>query len=1019
MDNVADIFELSPAQEGMLFHSLSAPGSGIYMERLTAVFDGSLDVAKFQESWKLVLTRHPILRSAVFWEDVEKPLQVVFREISLDWRIFDWAKLPEKEFLAKWGEFISKVQLEDFVLTEAPLMRWALVRQSPTRWRFSWWHHHMLLDGWGVPMVLKEVFDFYNSAVLGMKLSVTEAPSYREYILWLQQQNSVAAAKFWNDYIADYEQPNSLRFLNKENNAGIAEETVELSRDLVESIQRLAAESKTTLNMVFQAAWALLLHHYTRTEDVVFGTTVTVRPDDLAGIEQMIGLFINTIPVRINTGKAASVTQLLASLMDDHSRKQPFLFYSLAEIQAKAGNGRTLFESILVFENYPVDAEGIRPGGLKISQIENEENTNYPITVVILPGDKFLVKLAYHSSSFEADWIKSLMLHFQNLLSGLCSQPGRKPQQIPLISSEERRFLTSMGQPMELIKNGLWADKCALIHTIFLQQALSHPDKVAVAFGSKSICYGDLDRAANIIANRLIAEGVKPGAIVGICLERSPAMVIGILGILKAGAAYLPIDSSSPSERIKFMLEDSRASLFLVDNSGPDGLMFSSSNCKLVFWQEWQSAEKSGFEYCPDIEILEEAPAYVIYTSGSTGKPKGVVVSHKNVIRLFQSTDQWFKFNHSDVWTLFHSFAFDFSVWEMWGALLFGGKLIVVPYEISRSPELFVSLVSKERVTILNQTPAAFREFIAIDESLLARDFHLRFVIFGGEALDFQMLHSWFDRHGDQQPALINMYGITETTVHVTYRRIRKNELQTKSLIGVPLNDLSLFVLDDNGEPLPLGVVGELFVGGLGVAQGYLFRPDLTADRFIPDSFGGKPGSRLYRTGDLGRRMGAEDVEYCGRADHQVKIRGHRIELGEIEEVIQSHPDVKWAKVQVRGETVNRHLVAYVLGTEALANISTLQWRQFSGKRLPEYMIPSFFVVIQAVPLTVNGKVDWRALPIPKAEGDKKELENATYNEIERKIATAWEEDLEIKNPGLDTNFFELGGHSLLAIRVH
>ncbi|HEX7771360.1 MAG TPA: amino acid adenylation domain-containing protein, partial [Pyrinomonadaceae bacterium] len=540
--------------------------------------------------------------------------------------------------------------------------------------------------------------------------------------------------------------------------------------------------------------------------------------------------------------------------------------------------------------------------------------------------------------------------------------------ELSLLTEEEERQVLRSGvvQPETPV---------ACLHHLFEAQVERNPNAIALSFENDHMTYAELNRRADQLAQQLRALGVRPQVLVGLSIERSLELVIGILGILKAGGAYLPLDPSYPPERLQFMIEDAKPAVLLTAQ-GP------------------LTTDQTDQSHGSDPDLIRGSdpsdPCYLIYTSGSTGRPKGVMVTHGNVARLFTATHDWFKFNEHDVWTLFHSSAFDFSVWELWGALLYGGRLVVVPYLVSREPQDFYQLLVKERVTVLNQTPSAFRQLMKADE---ARDseLSLRFVIFGGEALELQSLKPWFERHGDRQPQLVNMYGITETTVHVTYRPLTANDLDNSrgSRIGGAIPDLSVYILDRRMRPVPDMLPGELYVGGAGVARGYLNRAGLTAERFIPDPFARKAGARLYRTGDLARRLGNGDLEYLGRADDQVKIRGFRIELGEIEAVLNQHESVREAVVVVREDAPNdKRLVCYLVA-ESILEVERL--REFLSHKLPDYMIPSAFASLPSIPLTPNGKVDRRALPAPsQARPTLRENYLAPRNELERVLASMW-----------------------------
>ncbi|HEX3560512.1 MAG TPA: amino acid adenylation domain-containing protein [Pyrinomonadaceae bacterium] len=562
------------------------------------------------------------------------------------------------------------------------------------------------------------------------------------------------------------------------------------------------------------------------------------------------------------------------------------------------------------------------------------------------------------------------------------------------------------------------------IHELFERRAAATPDAVALIFEGERLSYRELNARANRLAHRLRRLGAGPETCVGLLFERSLEMVVSVLGVLKAGGCYLPLDPAHPPERLSFMLEDARAPLLLTE----EALLARVPKCRarvICFDRDRETIASESAENPPRAAAPENL-AYVIYTSGSTGRPKGVAITHASVARLFAATRAWFDFSERDVWTLFHSYAFDFSVWEMWGALLYGGRVVVVPFALSRDPAALYELLRRERVTVLNQTPSAFRQLSRAEEALPegnvgAQELALRLVVFGGEALELRSLRPWLERHGDERPRLVNMYGITETTVHVTYRPITIEDVDTGrgSVIGRAIPDLQVYVLDDDLRPVPAGLQGELYVGGAGLARGYLNRPGLTAAAFIPDPFSGEPGTRLYKTGDLARLMPGGDLEYLGRADDQVKVRGFRIELGEVNAALARHSSVRESVVlAVEGAAEEKRLVAYVVCDEA-SRPTGGELREFLREKLPEHMLPPAFVFLGALPLTPNGKVDRGALPAP--DWAAPELEDdfvAPCTEVERALAAAWAEALGVRQVGIDDNYFELGGDSIRSIRV-
>jgi len=560
---------------------------------------------------------------------------------------------------------------------------------------------------------------------------------------------------------------------------------------------------------------------------------------------------------------------------------------------------------------------------------------------------------------------------------------------------------------------------------IFEQVAARHADRTAVSFGRDRLTYRELDRQAGKLAHRLRGLGVTADVLVGLFAERSAEAIVALLAILKAGGAYLPLDPAYPADRVAMIVEDAKPAVLLTESRLAATL--PAHGAEVIYLDQFFAESGDAHEpaiFTSDVRNPAAGPenlAYVIYTSGSTGKPKGVMVTHANVSRLLSATDAWFHFDENDVWTLFHSLAFDFSVWEIWGCLLRGGTLVVVPFAVSRSPEDFHDLLVREGVTVLNQTPSAFYQLMRVDEARSAADLALRVVVFGGEALNFSALRPWFARHGDRLPRLINMYGITETTVHVTYREVTASDAAggERSLIGVPIPDLQVYLLGEDRQPVAVEEVGEIFVGGAGVARGYLNRPELNAERFIADPFSPVPGARMYKSGDLARRLADGEVEYLGRGDAQVKIQGFRIELGEVEAAIVGHPGVREARVIAHTDAAgNKRLVAYFV-TQAGAYLGARELSEFLAVSLPPWMLPSVYLPIASFPLTPNGKVDYAALPVPQAGSVKRESAASHSSALEAQVAEVWKDVLQAEHVGLDDNFFDIGGTSLLLVSVH
>jgi amino acid adenylation domain-containing protein len=557
------------------------------------------------------------------------------------------------------------------------------------------------------------------------------------------------------------------------------------------------------------------------------------------------------------------------------------------------------------------------------------------------------------------------------------------------------------------------------IHELFEAQVARRPNAVAVTCGKDVLTYAQLNARANQLAHFLRKRGAGPESLVAMYMDRSLELVIAILAIVKAGAAYVPLDSTYPADRLAFMLDDSKPALLLTEESMRPAIPRCAAQVVCVDTE--RDAIASEIVQNPVTNANGDNLVYVIYTSGSTGQPKGALITHRNVVRLFEATWPWYQFDEHDVWTMFHSYAFDFSVWEMWGALIHGGRLIVVPYMVSRSPREFYELLHRERVTILNQTPSSFQELMKADEAAGgAHELALRYVIFGGEELQMSSLRAWFERHGDQHPRLVNMYGITETTVHVSYRPLSMADTAAGSVIGRPIPDLEIYLLDAELHPVPPGASGEIFVGGAGVGRGYLQRPELTKQRFVDNPFNGNPVSKLYRSGDLARWLPDGDLEYLGRIDNQVKIRGYRVELNEIVAALNAHPAVQASAVVARkDETANLRLLAYVVISQDKVPPAADELRDLLSARLPDYMVPAVFLQLQSLPLTPNGKLDFNALPAPD---DNNMLPNENYvspcTVLEEKLLLLVADLLGVDRVGMNDNFFLIGGHSLFGTRL-
>jgi amino acid adenylation domain-containing protein/non-ribosomal peptide synthase protein (TIGR01720 family) len=838
-------------------------------------------------------------------------------------------------------------------------------------------------------------------------LSGEEARRHRQY--WLEQFAGEVPAL---ELPTDYPRPSV-----KSYRGGRVGEVI--PAELTGELGRIAREAGASLFMLLLSAVNALLYRYSGQDDIVVGTPIAGR--NHGDLEDQIGFYVNTLALRTSLRADERFTELLERVKGrtlEAYEHQVYPFDRLVEdLSLKRDVSRSaLLDVMVVLQNTePVGLDARSVEGIEVEVLERRhEVSKFDLTFNFreVKGG-LLIRIEYSSELFRRESVERMLGHLRALLQGIAANPAQRVGRLPLLSeAEQRQVLEGWNQ------GGVeYAEQYA--HRLFEAQAEKTPHAVAVTFRDRQLTYAELNERANRLAHHLGRLGVGPESCVGLCVERSLEMVVGILGTLKAGGAYVPLDPTYPPERLAFMLKDARASVILTQTWMREKLRGQGPRvvCLDDGGEELETYPKGN----PAPALSRHNTAYVIYTSGSTGQPKGVLVTHDNLARLFSSTRELFNFSASDVWTLFHSYAFDFSVWELWGALLYGGRVVVVPYRTSRSPEAFYRLLSDEGVTVLNQTPSAFRQLSMYEGSLSERPgLSLRLVIFGGEALEAQSLVPWVGRHGAEHPSLVNMYGITETTVHVTHHLLRAEDFKEGrgSVVGRPLEDLRVYILDARMEPVPVGVRGEMYVGGGGLARGYLHRPTLTAGRFVPDPFGGEAGARLYRTGDLARYLDGGDIEYLGRSDDQVKVRGFRIELREIEATLNAHPAISECVVVVDREGDAGRLVAYAV-VWARQSPTVDELRRFARQRLPDYMLPAVFVFLKALPLTPQGKLDRRALPSPDSQ--RPEMESvfvAPRNRVEASLASVWSEALGVKQVGIEDDYFTLGGDSIRAIQV-
>jgi amino acid adenylation domain-containing protein/non-ribosomal peptide synthase protein (TIGR01720 family) len=1008
----AVVAPLSHAQRRLWFLDRLEPGNPAYHIPIAVRLRGGLNHRALEGALSEIARRHETLRTTFAVEN-GKPVQVVREPTHF---VLPVITVAGEQELARRLTLEARLPLN---LVTGPVWRGALLRLNEADQVLLLTLHHIVADGWSLGVLAREVSSFYASLSCGQPIELPALTiQYADFAEW---QNARLTDSALETQLAEV-----VRHLEGAPTA--LELPTDLPRPLVQShrgalfvqqvppaissaLPGIARREGVSLFMLLLAAFETLIFRFSRVEEMLIGTPVAnrTRPET----EDLVGFFVNTLVLRANLAGDPLFTELM-----DRTRREclwaferdevPFERVVDAAAPARDRRSTPLFQVYFTLQNSPqgdLELPGIETSVLAVDTCSAKVDLTLGLEQ---SADGLIGRWEYCTDVFMRATILRLADHFENLLEAITDDPARRLSELPLLEASERDSLLRRGS------HSASDFDCGTLHDWFTRQARRAPERVAVTCEGAALTYGDLERRANQLAWRLRRMGIGPDVPVGLCLDRSLEMIVAILGILKAGGAYVPLDPTYPRERLEFMLADSGIAALIKCRAPID---IDHPRCVDLETAAAELAAESTVSL-PKVARPDNA-AYVIYTSGSTGRPKGCVITHSNVTRLMRATEAWFKFQAQDVWTLFHSFAFDFSVWEMWGALIYGGRLLVVPHSVSRSPEAFHRLLELEGVTVLNQTPSAFRQLIAADAERPGSALSLRYVILGGEALEVSMLAPWLERHSDTSPQLVNMYGITETTVHVTYRPIAYADVtgQRGSVIGQRIPDLALYLVDASLEPVPVGVPGEILVGGAGLARGYLNRPELTAERFIPNPFG---AGRLYRSGDLARWLPDGEMEYIGRIDQQVKIRGFRVETGEIERVLGALPGVGEVAVVARQQRPGeKRLVAYLTRQSTRAAPSPSQVREACRLHLPDYMVPAAYVYLDHLPLTANGKLDWQALPAP----DPGETGIPTeYVEpaapVERALAEVWARVLGVKTIGAQDNFFALGGDSILTIQV-
>ncbi|MGW2048295.1 non-ribosomal peptide synthase/polyketide synthase [Streptomyces sp. NPDC001858] len=1010
-----DAIPLSFAQRRLWFlHRMDGP-SATYNIPLTLRLSGNLDQRALEAALADVAERHESLRT-VFPTVDDEPCQRVLEPEEARPRL-RVTELGERELPQR----LAQAARYGFDLAEEPPLHAELFRLAAEEHVLLLVVHHIAGDGWSMGPLSRDLTAAYAARAEGAKPEWSPLPvQYADYALWQREllgdgsdQDSLLNSQlaYWREQLAGLPEQVELPF-DRPRPAAMsyrgAHLPVRIDAELHQGLRSLARDGGASLFMVLQAGLAALLGKLGAGSDVPVGTPIAGRTDEAA--DDLVGFFVNTLVLRTDLSGDPSFTELLGRVRTDAlaayaHQDVPFEHLVEALNPARSLAHHPLFQTMLALQNAPLGTFDL-PRLRVATDLVHTGTAKCDLTFILAeqPGEDGLSGVVEYSTDlFDEATVTGIVERWLRLLRTVVADPGRRIGQVDVLSADELRALF----PARTDRSE--APSESSLTALFERQVRANPAAVALTDSEVTLTYGELNARANRLAHTLIDRGVGPEQLVALALPRSAELVVAVLAVLKAGGVYLPVDPRYPAARIAYLLQDARPAL-LVTTSRTGDLPGADRVDRLLL----DAADLDGLpDTDPEVPLDPGNAAYVIHTSGSTGNPKGVVVPHRNVVRLFGATEKLFGFSADDVWTLFHSYAFDFSVWELWGPLLHGGRLVVVDHETSRSPGRFLELLASERVTVLNQTPSAFYQLMQADAEQ-PRELSLRTVVFGGEALEHARLASWYERHPEDTPRLVNMYGITETTVHVTHAALDRAATAAGE-IGVAVADLRTYVLDAHLRPVAPGVPGELYVAGAGLARGYLNRPGLTAGRFVADPFG-PPGSRMYRSGDVVRRAADGSLRYVGRADQQVKVRGYRIELGEIEAALAAHPGVAQVAVLARQDRADdTRLVAYLVPAAGTAP-SSAELRAHLRERLPEYMAPSALVVLDALPLTANGKLDHRALPAPDLAPAA--AARAPRTPQEQVLCELFAEVLGVASAGVEDGFFDLGGHSLLATRL-
>lgn len=1008
--NVEDIYSLSPLQKGLFFHWLLDKNSSVYFDQIEITLTGKLDIPLLEQSLNRLIERYDVLRTIFIHEKVKEPVQVVLKDRKQN-IVFTDISEGDGEKLSYIEAFKQKDREKGFDLSKDLLTRMTVFRTGKDAYRIVWSVHHIVVDGWSLGIIFKDLINIYKFLDEGLPVALQAPIPYRHYINWLEQKSKNEGLDSWRQYLEDYGQPALLpRKPETGNRAKYKLARYDLSFDeaVTTALNAVVKMNEVTASIVVQTLWGILLHRYNHTRDAVFGAVVSGRPSEIDGIESMVGLFINTVPVRIKNPGGFTFSRLLREVQREAIFLKSYEYLSLAEVQKLSALGRNLINHILIFENYPVRDEAGKIENKKnmpfnIDRVEIREQTNYDFNLYVAPGRCLSCGFNFNSEVYDHGGVKRIAGHFRNIVHQVVGDADIEVDNIEIIGAEEKNYiLTEFNDTAEAYPEE------KTIHEWFERQVEKTPDSMALTLVERQLTYRLLDSRADSLAFGLRKQGTGPGSIVGIMIERSPEMMTVIWAVLKAGGAYLPMDFEYPRERIRYMMEDSCATVLFsttaIINRLGDRKFLPGFNMIDPFDERLFLSHGRN----PGNSAIPRDPAYVIYTSGSSGKPKGVVIEHGNIVNFCCAMLSAVDFSPAYTILALTTISFDIFVLETIVPLVHGLKVLMVNESRQNDPRLLAGTILRNSVDMIQVTPSRLKLLLHNSGNF---DFlrGVRNLMVGGEAFPDDLLMELRSRYRGK---IYNMYGPTETSV---WSMVKELSGEKRVSIGVPIGNTRIYIVNRHQQLQPPELTGELFIGGDGVCRGYLNKPELTEERVTADPF--RAAGRLYRTGDLARLLKNGDVECLGRLDQQVKIRGFRIELGEIENRLLHHHEIGAAAVVAReDENGGKSLYAYYTAGKELT-VSGI--RAFLSEALPMYMIPAYFIRLERIPLTPNGKIDRQALPV--ASGARPNLESAYVsprNMMEKKAAAIWRELLRIEEVGVNDSFFELGGDSNKLIQL-